>query len=125
MKPLSEGKPLTHAWFALPALQTRAAGLVGQCITRIETRGKALLTHFSGGLTLYSHNQLYGVWRVVAGETPQTNRVLRVRLETADRAILLYSASDIALLTPEQLAQHPFYCVSVRMCSTWRLPQSR
>lgn len=103
------GKPLTHAWFALPALQTRAAGLVGQHIARIETRGKALLTHFSGGLTLYSHNQLYGVWRVAAaGETPQTNRVLRVRLETADRAILLYSASDIALLTPEQLAQHPF-----------------
>lgn len=104
-----QGKPLTHAWFALPALQTHAAGLVGQRIARIETRGKALLTHFSGGLTLYSHNQLYGVWRVAAaGETPQTNRVLRVRLETADRAILLYSASDIALLTPEQLAQHPF-----------------
>lgn len=104
-----KGKPLTDVWFGLPSLNGCAAGLVGQCIDRIETRGKALLTHFSGGLTLYSHNQLYGVWRVVdPGETLQTNRVLRVRLQTEQKAILLYSASDIALLTPEQLAQHPF-----------------
>jgi len=103
------GKPLTDVWFALPQLSAHAAGLVGQHVKNIETRGKALLTHFSGGLTLYSHNQLYGVWRVVnAGETPQTNRILRVKLESADKAILLYSASDIALLTPEQLAEHPF-----------------
>lgn len=101
-------KPLTDVWFGLPRLAVQASGLVGQQVARIETRGKALLTHFSGGLTLYSHNQLYGVWRVVeAGETPQTNRILRVRL-AADKAILLYSASDIALLTSEQLAQHPF-----------------
>lgn len=103
------GKPLTDVWFAMPQLADAASGLVGQQVERIETRGKALLTHFSGGLTLYSHNQLYGVWRVVeAGETPQTRRILRVKLATADKAILLYSASDIALLTAEQLAQHPF-----------------
>lgn len=72
-------------------------------------RGKALLTHFSNDLTLYSHNQLYGVWRVVdTGEEPQTTRVLRVKLQTADKTILLYSASDIEMLTPEQLTTHPF-----------------
>ena len=76
----------------------------------METRGKALLTHFSNDLTLYSHNQLYGVWRVVdTGEEPQTTRVLRVKLQTADKTILLYSASDIEMLTPEQLTTHPFY----------------
>lgn len=37
-------------------------------MTHIETRGKALLTHFSHNLTLYSHNQLYGVWRVVEAD---------------------------------------------------------
>ncbi|MBS1204234.1 MAG: endonuclease [Proteobacteria bacterium] len=104
-----QGKTLTDVWFALPQLTDFAPALVGQRIEQIETRGKAMLTHFSGGLTLYSHNQLYGVWRVVnAGETPQTNRVLRVKLQTADKAILLYSASDIAMLTAEQLARHPF-----------------
>lgn len=60
-------------------------------------------------MTLYSHNQLYGVWRVVdAGVEPQSNRVLRVRLQTASKAILLYSASDIDILTAEQVANHPF-----------------
>lgn len=104
-----KGEPLTDVWFAFAALQDFQSQLVGQRVTHIETRGKALLTHFSGGLTLYSHNQLYGVWRVVeAGEQPVTQRVLRVRLQTAEKAILLYSASDIALLTPAQLAAHPF-----------------
>jgi endonuclease-8 len=104
-----KGKPLTHAWFAFEQLKPYESQLVGQCITHIETRGKALLTHFSSDLTLYSHNQLYGVWRVVeADTTPETTRVLRVRLQTADKAILLYSASDIEMLTPEQLTTHPF-----------------
>lgn len=104
-----QGKPLTDVWFAFPQLKPFQSQLVGQTVTHIETRGKALLTHFSHNLTLYSHNQLYGVWRVVkANEQPQTNRVLRVRLQTADNAILLYSASDIEMLTPEQLRTHPF-----------------
>ncbi len=64
-----KGEPLTDAWFAFPQLQPYQSLLIGQRVTHIATRGKALLTHFSGGLTLYSHNQLYGVWRVVdAGE---------------------------------------------------------
>ena len=104
-----KGKPLTDAWFAFPQLKPYESMLIGQTVTHIETRGKALLTHFNHNLTLYSHNQLYGVWRVInVGEQPQTNRVLRVRLQTADKAILLYSASDIEMLTPEQLLTHPF-----------------
>ncbi|MBN0574553.1 endonuclease VIII, partial [Pseudomonas aeruginosa] len=79
-----KGEPLTNVWFAFPQLQPYQTQLIGQRVTHIATRGKALLTHFSGGLTLYSHNQLYGVWRVVdAGVEPQSNRVLRVRLQTA------------------------------------------
>lgn len=85
-------------------------------IEDIETRGKALLTHFSNGLTMYSHNQLYGVWKIVdAGETPDTKRDLRVRLETEDKAILLYSASDITIAPREEIAQHPFYNALDRM----------
>lgn len=70
-----KGEPLTNVWFAFPQLQPYQTQLTGQRVTHIATRGKALLTHFSGGLTLYSHNQLYGVWRVVdAGVEPQSNR---------------------------------------------------
>lgn len=104
-----KGKPLTDVWFAFTQLKQYESQLAGQIVTHIETLGKALLTHFSNHLTLYSHNQLYGVWRVLdSGETPHTTRVLRVRLQTADKAILLYSASDIEMLTETQLATHPF-----------------
>ncbi|URO00447.1 endonuclease VIII [Leclercia adecarboxylata] len=104
-----KGKPLTDVWFAFPQLKPFESRLIGETVTHLETRGKALLTHFSNALTLYSHNQLYGVWRVVdTGKIPETTRVLRVRLETADKTILLYSASDIEMLQPEQLTTHPF-----------------
>lgn len=102
-------KELVDVWFAFASLQDMQHLLIGQRIVSIETRGKALLTHFSNGLTLYSHNQLYGVWRVVAtGTEPPTRRVLRVRLAAADKTLLLYSASDIELLDVEGLAHHPF-----------------
>ncbi|HBX13687.1 MAG: endonuclease VIII, partial [Leclercia adecarboxylata] len=104
-----KGKPLTDVWFAFPQLKPFESRLIGERVTHVETRGKALLTHFSNQLTLYSHNQLYGVWRVVeTGQEPQTTRVLRVKLQTAEKTILLYSASDIEMLMPEQLATHPF-----------------
>ncbi|MFE8117249.1 endonuclease VIII [Brenneria goodwinii] len=103
------GKTLTRVWFAFPELKQYEPALVGQKVARIVTRGKALLTYFSNGLVLYSHNQLYGIWRVVnTGETPETKRDLRVRLETTDRAVLLYSASDIEMLTADSLSSHPF-----------------
>src|SRR5690606_7663091 len=103
------GRPLVSAWFGLPALRRHAQGLPGRHIVAVEARGKALLTRFDHGWTLYSHNQLYGVWKVcAAGERPETTRVLRVALETAERAILLYSASDISMWRNEDLARHPF-----------------
>lgn len=103
------GKTLTDVWFAFPELKVWEPLLVGEKITAFETRGKAILTHFSEGHTLYSHNQLYGVWRITnKGEVPQTNRILRVRLSTADKTVLLYSASDIEMLDAQSLAMHPF-----------------
>lgn len=103
------GKTLTRVWFAFPELKQYEPLLLGLRVEKIVTRGKALLTYFTNGLVLYSHNQLYGVWRVVnAGEAPQTKRDLRVRLETRERAALLYSASDIEMLTADSLSSHPF-----------------
>lgn len=103
-------KPLTDVWFAFPHLQPYQSALIGTQINAIETRGKALLTHFSNGLTLYSHNQLYGIWRVVkAGEEPQeSKRSLRVKLQTTDGTILLYSASEIEMWATDDIENHPF-----------------
>jgi len=103
------GQPLVLAWFACNALEHHAKSLPGRRILAIEPHGKALLTRFDHGWTLYSHNQLYGVWKVCdAGQRPDTTRSLRVALETSDKAILLYSASDIAMWRDSELARHPF-----------------
>ena len=103
------GERLVHVELNLPALARCAKALVGQRVLSITPRGKALLTRFDGGLSLYTHNQLYGVWRVAkAGERPETTRSLRVVLETAKKALLLYSASDVALLDAAGVAAHPF-----------------
>lgn len=103
-------KPLTDVWFAFSELQPYQSALIGTHITAIETRGKALLTHFSNGLTLYSHNQLYGVWRVVdAGKVPpQSKRSLRVKLQSTEGTILLYSASEIEMWSSDEIENHPF-----------------
>jgi endonuclease-8 len=103
------GQPIVHAELNLPSLAKRARGLVGHRVVSITPRGKALLTRFEHGLSLYTHNQLYGVWQVAkAGERPETTRSLRVVLESSKKALLLYSASDIALLDDKAIAAHPF-----------------
>ena len=101
--------PLRHVELHRPGLARRAAGLVGRRIVDLRPRGKALLTRFDHGLTLYTHNQLYGIWKVARpGERPDTTRALRVVFETDAAALLLYSASDVALLDDAALARHPF-----------------
>jgi endonuclease VIII len=103
------GEPLTSAWFAFSALKPYEADLSGRRIEAIVPHGKALLTRFDHGWTLYSHNQLYGVWKIAdAGERPESTRSLRVALETRRSAILLYSASDIAMWRSDEIHRHPF-----------------
>ena len=103
------GQPLRMIWFAYAELKPYEKALQGRRIEAITPQGKALLTRFDNGLTLYTHNQLYGVWRVAkAGQRPTTSRVLRVALETTEQAILLYSASDISIWPTERVHEHPF-----------------
>lgn len=103
------GQRVTLAFFAFPELAPFQESLVGRRIEAIVPHGKALLTRFDDGHTLYSHNQLYGVWKVAQpGQRPEGPRSLRVALETAERAILLYSASDVQMWRTDRLAEHPF-----------------
>ena len=101
-------KRLTRVFFGLPRLKRFQRQLKGERVTAVHTRGKAMLTRFSNGLTLYSHNQLYGRWYLTGGEMPSTNRSLRVGLFTDAGCALLYSASDVDVLDDAQVAEHPF-----------------
>lgn len=95
--------------FGLERLQPYAALLSGETVVDVTSRGKAMLIRFSNDLTLYSHNQLYGVWYVrPKGKWPQTHRQLRVSLVADKKMALLYSASEIKILSPAELAAQPF-----------------
>ena len=95
--------------FGLKPLKRFAKPLEGTKVLALETRGKALLTHFDSGDTIYSHNQLYGVWHVVKrGKFPKTNRQLRLAIHTDQHSALLYSASDISVWKTADIEEHPF-----------------
>lgn len=104
-----KGKPLEAVWFAFAELSPYAESLLGRCVERVETRGKAMLIRFDDGHVLYSHNQLYGVWKLhKADAPPDTQRSLRVRFVAEGRAASLYSASDVSLWQAEDIDTHPF-----------------
>ncbi len=103
------GRTVERAYFAFDDLKPYEAALEGAGVIGVTSRGKAMLTRFDNGLTLYSHNQLYGRWYVVsAGKLPKTNRSLRVGIHNDTKSALLYSASDVDVLDDEGLADHPF-----------------
>ncbi|MEM7220795.1 MAG: endonuclease VIII [Pseudomonadota bacterium] len=103
------GREIEAAELTLPRLRRHAGGLIGERVESVSARGKAIVTAFSHGFYLYSHNQLYGRWYVKRrGELPSTNRNLRVALHTSTHSALLYSASDIELLDEAQLAAQPY-----------------
>lgn len=103
------GKETSSVVFTRPQFKQWQQPLTGSRVIAVETRGKAMLTRFSNGLNLYTHNQLYGRWYCVgAGKAPDTRRQLRVAIHTHDRSALLYSASEIAVLTESEVGAHPF-----------------
>lgn len=103
------GRVINDAWFAFPELADQAESLIGVRVSRVDTCGKAMLIRFADQRVLYSHNQLYGVWKLHSEDKPpNTKRTLRVRLSAEGRCASLYSASDISLWHAENLNKHPF-----------------
>lgn len=102
-------KAIQSVWFAKPELKKFERRLSRATVVGVRTKGKALLTEFDCGLIVYSHNQLYGRWYFRKnGKLPDTNRSLRWRIDTPGDSALLYSASDIAVLKPSEIEEHPF-----------------
>ena len=103
------GRPATRVEFAFPHLAPYQRRLSGRRVESVETRGKAMIVHFEGPLSVYTHNQLYGRWYVTkAGNLPKTGRSLRFAIHNPDRSALLYSASEIQVWKTAELAEHPF-----------------
>lgn len=106
-------KPLERIEYRIPRLARRARTLRGATVTHVSSHGKALLIRYSNGLTHYSHNQLYGKWRVLAvGRLPRLlerrERSVRVVLQTSTHVAVLLSATQVELLTRAELARQPY-----------------
>lgn len=91
-----------------PKIKSKQRNLRGAHIVRVHARSKAMLTEFSTGDVLYSHNQLYGEWVVHdASETLKPKQV-RLIIRTAAHRVVLYSATDFAWLKAGQEQRHPY-----------------
>ncbi len=103
------GEPAREVFFAFDHLKPFEKLLAGRRVTSVEARSKAVLVFFEGDDTdgpwcVYSHNQLYGKWRIGHVERePSTNRQLRFAVYGSKKAARLYSASDIRLVRPDEL----------------------
>ena len=103
------GDVAKNVFFAFDQLKSYEEKLRGVQVTAVTSRAKAMLTQFANGYTIYSHNQLYGIWMVRdAHDYPETGRQLRLAIHTAKKSALLYSASDIEVWPTAELDEHPF-----------------
>ncbi len=91
-----------------PSLKPKARALRDVSIVRVRARSKAMLTEFSNGLVLYSHNQLYGEWVVHARGEALLKRQVRLVIHTAQHQVVLYSATDFSWLQAGAEHAHPY-----------------
>jgi len=101
------GQPVRMT-LAHPALAPMERALRGASVESVSARSKAMLTRFSTGDVLYSHNQLYGEWVVDRPDEPLRTRAIRLVLETSAQRAVLYSATDFAWLRHGKEAVHPY-----------------
>lgn len=103
-----DGRKALEVHIAFARLKRYEPALAGKRIRAVQARGKAMLIHFASGLSIYSHNQLYGEWTVYPGELPETHLQVRLTLRTARGTAVLYSASEIEVLPTDELARHRY-----------------
>lgn len=101
------GQPL-RLTLAHPALAPMERALRGAIVESVSARSKAMLTRFSTGDVLYSHNQLYGEWVVDRPDEPLRARAIRLVLEAPAQRAVLYSATDFAWLRHGEEDAHPY-----------------
>jgi endonuclease VIII len=103
------GKPLTGFRSTFPRL-TRFhddTPLTGQLIVSVESRGKWLLIHFSGGATLVTHLLMSGSWHIYRpGERWQKPAShMRIMLENADFHAIGFHVPMARMHTAQSLAR--------------------
>lgn len=81
--------------------------ITGQTVDRVESRGKWLLIHFSGGATLVTHMLMNGSWHLYrAGERwRKPARDMRIVLENRDYQAVAFTVPVAKIYTAQALAR--------------------
>jgi endonuclease-8 len=81
--------------------------IAGRTVERVEARGKHLLMHFSGGLTLRTHMRMAGSWHIYrAGECWQRPRgQMRIAVQTPQWEAVAFNVQDAEWLRAQDLAR--------------------
>jgi endonuclease-8 len=103
------GKPITGFRSTFPLL-TRFhddTPLTGQLVESVESRGKWLLIHFSGGGTLATHQLMHGSWYIYRpGERWQQPRAnMRIMIENSDYIAVGFRVPVARMLTALSLSR--------------------
>jgi endonuclease-8 len=104
------GKPITAFRSTYPLL-TRCnddAPLVGQTVVNVESRGKWLLIHFSGGATLATHMLMSGSWHIYRHGQPwqQPRANLRIAIENVEFVAVGFRVPVAEMHSAQSLARH-------------------
>ena len=101
------GKPVTdlRSTFALLTRFNDDSPLAGQTVSQVESRGKWLLMHFSGGATLATHMLMSGSWHIYRpGERWQQPRFnMRIVVETSDYIAVGFKVPVAKMLRAHEL----------------------
>ncbi|MGB8258820.1 MAG: DNA-formamidopyrimidine glycosylase family protein [Terracidiphilus sp.] len=105
------GKPVTafRSTFALLSRFDDDAPLAGRTVERVESRGKWLLIHFSGGATLAMHMLMTGAWHIYRhGERwLEPHWKMRIAIENAEFVTVGFNVPVAEMRTTAHLARDP------------------
>jgi len=103
------GKPITGFRSNYPLL-TRFhddTPITGQTVNSVESRGKWLLIHFSGGATLATHMLMKGTWHLypIGERWRRPARDMRIVLENRDYQAVAFTVPVARIYTAQTLAR--------------------
>jgi endonuclease VIII len=84
----------------LPRKNVRPDAYAGRAITGVEARGKNLLIHVEGGVTLKSHLKMHGTWRLRARE-----KATEPRPSESDVVVFLVTPRFVAICCSAPIAE--------------------
>jgi endonuclease-8 len=103
------GKPVTAFRSTYPLLTRHDddTPLAGQMVSAVEARGKWLLIHFSGGVTLVTHMLMSGSWHIYHhGQRWQQPRInMRIVMENSDYIAVGFRVPVAEMHTAQSLAR--------------------